>query len=222
MTTLNLMAGGPTDNLPADWQQTPGSWAGIDRGTLRLLQAGITPIFSVGDYDSLTDSEYDDVATSVPQHRRFPPEKDFTDTQLALLKTRAMGDVDAVNLFGATGGRLDHELANLYLPLAENLAFLTDHLVILDAGNRLEYLTDGQKRFAPRSDYRYFGVVCLTPVVDLTIRGAKYPLTSWSSTVPFSWASNEFIGETPIDIAVAKGTLALIYSRDRRGQKTFN
>lgn len=222
MSQLNLMAGGPSAPLPDSWPHAAGAWAGIDRGTLRLLQAGITPIFSVGDYDSLTEAEYAQVANSVPAHVRYAPEKDYTDTQLALAKALAMPEVTAIHLYGATGGRLDHALANLYLPLTPDLTAATTKLTVLDCDNRIEYLTAGRAVYQPRAGYRYFGVVCLTPVTGLTIQGAKYPLTNWSSTVPFSWASNEFVLGTPIRIAVQTGTLALIYSRDANGQKQFN
>ena len=33
MTTINIMAGGPHDDLPTDWQQLLGVWIGVDRGT---------------------------------------------------------------------------------------------------------------------------------------------------------------------------------------------
>ena len=54
MTTINIMAGGPHDDLPTDWQQLPGVWIGVDRGTLHLVEAGIQPDLAVGDFDSLT------------------------------------------------------------------------------------------------------------------------------------------------------------------------
>ena len=43
---------------------------------------------------------------------KFSTEKDYTDTELAL--RRAIDDgADIITIFGATGGRLDHLLANI-------------------------------------------------------------------------------------------------------------
>ncbi|KMO63099.1 thiamine pyrophosphokinase, partial [Lacticaseibacillus rhamnosus] len=47
MTTINIMAGGPHDDLPTDWQQLLGVWIGVDRGTLHLVEAGIQPDLAV-------------------------------------------------------------------------------------------------------------------------------------------------------------------------------
>ena len=52
MTHVNIMAGGPQACLPAAWEQLPGVWIGVDRGTLRLVRAGIHPELAVGDFDS--------------------------------------------------------------------------------------------------------------------------------------------------------------------------
>nr|WP_243680576.1 hypothetical protein [Lacticaseibacillus manihotivorans] len=42
MTRLNLLVGGPQSQYPSDWKKLPGAWVGVDRGTLHLLEAGIT------------------------------------------------------------------------------------------------------------------------------------------------------------------------------------
>lgn len=229
MTRLNLMAGGPDAQLPDNWQTEPGDWAGIDRGTLRLLNAGIVPEYSVGDYDSLTDAEYHRVELLIPEHVRYAPEKDYTDTQLALKRALARPDVTKIYLYGATGGRIDHELANLYLPMTPELTAAVSKLVIIDATNRIEYLHNEQRIFKPNYGFEYFGVVTLSAVTNLSIAHAKYPLQDWSSTLPFSWASNEFlrnvnggIGKKPITVSVESGYVAVVYSRDYRGQKQFN
>ncbi len=53
----NLLCG--NRNLPKDIlvNSADADWIGIDRGTLILLEAGITPQFAVGDFDSITRRE---------------------------------------------------------------------------------------------------------------------------------------------------------------------
>ena len=114
MTTINIMAGGPHDDLPTDWQELPGVWIGVDRGTLHLVEAGIQPDLAVGDFDSLTLSELRAVREHVKKIRQVPSEKDDTDTELAVKAALQCFSTGNVIILGATGGRLDHFLSNLF------------------------------------------------------------------------------------------------------------
>ncbi|WP_461224364.1 thiamine diphosphokinase [Lacticaseibacillus suihuaensis] len=220
MTTLNLMVGGPRELLPAAWQQLDGDWVGVDRGTLHLLEAGVVPTFAVGDFDSLTPAERDRVSARVATRYTAPPEKNETDTEMAVRLAFAAG-AERVRLLAATGGRLDHLLSNLFLPTQPRFAAFTEQLEVLDAQNRVRFYRPGTHRLLP-AGYRYLGIVPLTAVAGLTIAGAKYPLADWSSATPFSWASNEFVGGTPVTISFTAGVVAVVDSHDRRGQTVDN
>jgi thiamine pyrophosphokinase len=80
-----------------------------DSGFLAARKAGIDPGWIVGDMDSLGDPALLDAC---PPERviRYPHEKDFTDTELALklLWDQGCGEVW---LLGGGGGRTDHLLA---------------------------------------------------------------------------------------------------------------
>lgn len=216
------MLGGPVEQLPADWTQLPGQWIGVDRGTLHLLQHGITPLFAVGDFDSLTDEEFAQVRAQVPKLHQAPAEKDDTDTELAVKLALVQPQVTAVTLVGATGGRLDHLLANLFIPTQPRFQQDAAKLHLVDAANWVDFYPAGRWQITPRQGYRYIGFVPLTAVTALSISGAKYALTDWSSQTPYAWASNEFVGARPITIQWQQGVVAAIYSRDARGQQTDN
>lgn len=217
---INLMLGGPKELLPDNWQNAPGEWGAADRGSLFLLEHGIKPVFAVGDYDSLTSAEHERVTTALTELRTYPPEKDFTDTQVCVL--RALNDfaADEIVLYAATGGRMDHLLSNLLLATEDR--FRAAHLRMVDRTNDILFLQPGVHQVQAQTAYRYLGVVPLTAIEDLNISGAKYPLAHWNSPVPFSWASNEFLPGQDITICFASGTVALVYSRDLRGQKQDN
>ena len=74
------------------------------------------------------------------------PEKDETDTELALLKAQATGCTEVVVL-GATGGRMDHMLGNIHLlfPCLQKGI----EAYILDSQNRI-YLIDKERTFKRR------------------------------------------------------------------------
>ncbi|MCI1985640.1 MAG: thiamine diphosphokinase [Lactobacillus sp.] len=222
MTQVNLLVGGPKVLYPNDWVQLPGVWGGVDRGALHLLQAGITPAFAVGDFDSLTVAERTEVAQRIHQRHTAPAEKDETDTEMGVRLAFERYAATRVVLIGATGGRLDHLLANLFLPTQPRFSAYTNQIELRDAQNWVRFFQPGVHTITPVTQYPYLGIVPLTAVVRLTISGAKYPLRDWSSQSPFSWASNEFVGDRPVAVSWQQGVVAVIYSRDRIGQKMDN
>lgn len=222
MSTLNLLLGGPKALYPADWQQLSGQWVGVDRGSLHLLEAGMKPAFVVGDFDSLTSAEYAQVRQAVTEVHTAPAEKDETDTEMAVRLAFVAHQATNVRLVGATGGRMDHLLANLFLPTQPRFAPYTNHITLLDAQNLVQFYQPGSYTLDVQAAYHYLGIVPLTAVADLNISGAKYPLAHWSSQTPFSWASNEFVGQQPVTITWQQGVVAVVYSHDRRGQKLDN
>ena len=82
-----------------------------DGGYDRLSQIGVVPDLLIGDLDSLT---------AVPQGTeiiRHPVKKDETDMHLAFLEGYRRG-YRSFSIFGGTGGRLDHTLANISLMIS--------------------------------------------------------------------------------------------------------
>jgi thiamine pyrophosphokinase len=82
-----------------------------DSGLLAAVAAGIRPDWIIGDMDSLDEAGRLDLLDSYPAERvrRFPRDKDFTDTELALSLLWEQG-CDETWLVGGGGGRLDHIL----------------------------------------------------------------------------------------------------------------
>ena len=115
---INIVAGGPPDLIPGLGQYDGDTvvWVGVDRGVYYLLQAGIRPARAFGDFDSVSDEEWAEIQKEVAELAAFQPEKDETDMELAL--NWALGQMpESISVFGATGGRLDHMLANVQLLL---------------------------------------------------------------------------------------------------------
>ena len=221
MKRLNLLVGGPKSLYPTDWQSLPGDWVGVDRGTLHLLQAGIMPVFAVGDFDSLTTAEHQRVQQAVAEiHAKS--DMDETDTDMAVRLAFVDHHATEICLVGATGGRLDHFLSNLFMPTQPRFAAYTNQITMIDADNFIQFYQPGHYQLTALPGYRYLGIVPLTAVAHLEIQGAKYPLHDWSSATPFSWASNEFIPGQPTQISWTAGVIAVIQSRDSRGQQQDN
>ncbi|MCO5187813.1 MAG: thiamine diphosphokinase [Anaerolineae bacterium] len=85
-----------------------------DGGTSHLYRLDIRPNLVIGDLDSLDDVTQDWLTKEAVLLQQYPTAKDETDLELALLA--AVRDYDApLRIFGALGGRLDQQMANILL-----------------------------------------------------------------------------------------------------------
>ena len=185
----------------------------VDRGLNAAWALGIVPDVIVGDFDSA------DPAALADFRRRehivwevHQPEKDDTDTELAIKRAAAMG-AGYIVLLGATGGRLDHLLGNIHLlyPCLQRGV----EACILDPGNKL-YLIDGERRFKRREVWgTYISFLPLTEEVKgITLRGFKYPLTDKDIAIGTSLCiSNELAADEAV-ITLQDGVLIVVESRD--------
>lgn len=85
-----------------------------DGGGRFATQLGLKPNLLVGDFDTLTPQELQSFISAGVEIIRYPSNKDYTDTHLALLKALELG-FGKIDIFAALGGRLDHEMANIML-----------------------------------------------------------------------------------------------------------
>lgn len=205
-------------NLPNQLKQAQSEGnilIGVDRGSLLLKEMGLAANLAVGDFDSLKKSELFQVEKAVPDVRYSVPEKDLTDTELALWYAFEDYQVEFLTLVGATGGRLDHFLANLFMVLKPQFRQYAEKLAIMDQQNLIRFFNAGKHTVKKMREYNYFGVISLTAIEGLNISGAKYNLGNYSNTSPVSLSSNEFLpNQDTFKLSFKKGLVAVIQSRD--------
>ncbi len=85
-----------------------------DGGVRVAEHYGVTPQVIIGDMDSVTPEALERLTTSGALALRYPPAKDETDLELALLYAVERG-ATWIRVIGAVGGRLDQTLSNVYL-----------------------------------------------------------------------------------------------------------
>ena len=109
-----------------------------DSGMEFLYRCGKKPDMIVGDFDSVDPvvleayRKMDGIEWKV-----FRPEKDDTDTELAVQTAAEIG-AEEIHIVGGTGSRLDHMLANVYL-----LGLLREEGIsayLVDAHNRVQVI----------------------------------------------------------------------------------
>jgi thiamine pyrophosphokinase len=91
---------------------------GADAGARHGATLDVTLDAVIGDFDSLPDSVRREIGNA--EFITYPPEKDETDLELALLYAAQQG-ADHIVLAGAMGGRLEMSLANVLLLAHDSL-----------------------------------------------------------------------------------------------------
>jgi len=175
-----------------------------DAGCKWAEKYGITPDYIVGDFDSLG---FVPKGENVIVHK---PEKDDTDTALAVEIGLDKGYKEFV-FFGALGGkRIEHGIANMQLLMY--LSKRGSKGIIIEDENRITTITNGEL-ILPRKNAGYFSIFAFDgDAKGVTIEGAKYEVNSIDVMSDKTLGvSNEFVGED-IKIKVEKGTLLIIWN----------
>ena len=163
-----------------------------DSGLNHLEQLLVCPNLIVGDFDSYKPHEHFNGLYEHIEIVSFPVEKDYTDTELAIHEAIQRGYKKIV-LIGATGTRLDHTLANVFL--LKQIHELGASGLILDDHNEVFLLKEGQNDIENRKKTN-FSIVPIDRVIQVSMIGFKYPLDhasiSFASTVTIS---NEVVSE---------------------------
>jgi thiamine pyrophosphokinase len=172
-----------------------------DGGLDRLLKAGITPHLVIGDLDS-----QDSVPEGLPL-KTFPVRKDKTDMHLCYLEGKARGYVSFL-LYGGTGGREDHTLANYQLLL--NMARSGCLGILIGEGSFAFVIDRGECELQlPRgvgvSVFAFGGTAS-----GVDILGLSYEADNISLSPDFPLGVSNSAGEGSGRIAVREGSLLIM------------
>lgn len=177
-----------------------------DGGYRLLRKAGITPDLVIGDFDSLGRApEGEQVIT-------LPVVKDVTDTWAAIELGKQRG-YRKFRLYGCTGGRMDHTIANV-----QTLAVLAEQGMQGWLLSKTQEITaiSGKAVTLPAKSSGTVSVFAHTDrCTGVTIRGLQYELENAELTNRFPLGvSNAFVGK-PAEISVKDGILVLVYPRTK-------
>lgn len=173
-----------------------------DAGFQVLEQNGIRIDMVIGDFDTLN---------FVPEHSNvivLNREKDDTDMRAAVCEGIKAG-YKTFHIYGGTGGRIEHTIANMQLltELSSNgrQGFLFGRDYIITA------LTNGTFDF-PANLSGFISIFSHSDKAEgVCLKGLKYELQNavLANTYPLG-VSNEFMGEKS-SISVTKGTLLIVF-----------
>ena len=204
-----LLANGPLELSPKVRAMVSSAERviGVDGGSRHLESLGVLPHLAVGDMDSIPENLLQEYRQSGVELHLHPPKKDATDLELALELALARG-ASRISILGATGGRLDHTLGNLFLlarclpsgiPACimdqEQCIHLTDQTLILSGavGDTLSLLP-------------------ATPeVCGVSLTGLEYPLNDATLAFGTSWGMSNVFVKTQATVTLRSGRLFVFH-----------
>lgn len=191
-----------------------------DSGLAAAKKLGLDVSFFMGDFDSVDKevlAEYMQMEKTCKEDTKFikyPEEKDYTDLHLVLEWVTGKQPSEII-ILGATGGRLDHFIANvniLMIPMKNNIP-----AYIIDPCNKL-CLINGSYSIKRNNLWgKYISLCPLTEkVTGVCLHGMKYPLDNAVLKIGESIAvSNEMAEEAEEAlISLDNGILVVIESKD--------
>ncbi len=176
---------------------------GADGGALFLEKIGCKADLIIGDLDSLPAakvSEYQQLGIKLLQ---YPLEKDQTDGELALQFCIENG-LEEVVIIGASGGRIDHQLANIFL-----LEYAVRHqlkAMIREPGLEIGIIM-GEKEFINKKGWGLSLIPLDERISDVSISGCQYRLNREELTrYKTRGISNRIVAEKAV-VEIADGLL---------------
>ena len=187
----------------------------VDYGVNYANELSIVPDMIVGDFDTRgLDGlqEYENKGCIV---RRFMPEKDDTDTEIAIKE--AVARKSDIDIICGTGGRIDHLLANIHNMKIAMDAGLNARLI--DNGN-VVYLRN--KNFVIERTELVGKYISFVPfcgkVTGLKLKGFKYPLDGYDLKPGASRCISNEMADNQGIVEFTDGCLIVINSLDVKSE----
>lgn len=182
-----------------------------DGGARHLAALGCTPQVVIGDLDSLSPAEVQQLADAGARILQYPIDKNETDLELAILHACDLGCFH-LRILGSLGGRLDQTLANLFLLALPELDGVDARLD--DGTEEVFLIRDSASIIGLRGE-----TVSLLPLSEaahgVTTQGLRYPLSGETLFPERSrGVSNEMI-EPEALIRLDSGILICIHTRKK-------
>lgn len=176
-----------------------------DGGLRHAHACGLHPDLVIGDFDSGTAPDNCEVI-------QLKPEKDDSDLMCCIKEVIRRG-AEEIWIACASGGRIDHFLANLFL--LEYLDRQGIQAIFFDHCNRVRFHPGGNKQYASDAKFKYVGIIPLDAVLKgVTLTGLKYPLQDAElDRATVISISNEAIAES-YTIQIDDGRALIVESRD--------
>lgn len=150
---------------------------GVDGGSNYLRKLGIGPDYVVGDLDSIDSDTLSFFENKKTEFKKYPSKKNETDTELAIWLAQESG-ASHIDLYGALGARVDHEIANIYL-----LYYILEKGMIpriVGEGMEINIVKDGFIDLCGKADDLVSIIPLMGDAKGVTLEGLEYKLDNYN------------------------------------------
>lgn len=208
------MLGSPDDQRAWPPRNEKDYYIGVDRGAFYLLEEGYRMDLVLGDFDSISNKEKQQIKDQASDYIEVDPDKDDTDAELSLLYAMNWFQPDKIFVYGWSGGRLDHLMSILMIPLQPRFQDIAARIAFVNQTNSIKYYQPGVYKVEKEQKKTYCSVIGMTPVKHLSLgQGFKYQLDGVDYDYPAALISNEFVAATAT-LSFKSGIIAFVQSRD--------
>ena len=169
-----------------------------DKGYLYAKKLNLTPDLILGDFDSLG---------YVPKCAEvYPTDKNYSDTQLAVIKAIELGATE-IDIYYSLGGRIDHELFNIHI-----LKFCKDKGVFATILSENSYITliSGKGSY-PSKLGNFVSLVPFSSTAHINkSKGLKYPLDNLTIVKGETLTLSNVATQNTVYIEVSSGEILYI------------
>lgn len=171
-----------------------------DKGAEILMNRGLTPHITVGDFDS---------SSVIPEENviKLPVEKDITDTHAAV-DTALREGCDEIHIYGGMGGRVDHTFANY--SLLSSLAEKGITAYLFGENYRITALFNGKITLSGKKGSTISVFSWSEECKGVSLKGVKYPLENAVLYKSFALGVSNSFAEENAEISVAEGILLIM------------
>jgi thiamine pyrophosphokinase len=184
----------------------------VDGGADMALNLELSPSLVIGDMDSIQRTTLAMFEAEGVELLRFPPTKDETDLELALMEA-VRRDAQIIRILGGIGGRIDQTFGNIHLLQIGELVGLDVRLV---AGDQTIWVVGPGEH---ELDGDIGDTISLLPlneaVTDITTTGLEYPLQNETLEAGPARGMSNIIISNDASINFKSGKLLIVHTIGR-------
>ncbi len=205
-----IFLAGEFAGLPAGFfRQATDVVIAADGGYGHLRDLHWQPDVLLGDFDSFLPEWQDEIKGKSIECFVWPPEKDMTDSELALQFAMQRGCSSAIVFGGWGGARMDHAVANLFLLAAFRQK---DFPIIFSHGAQQACVISNETLQLCGEEGNYISLLpCTALVSDVTTCGMKYPLLRHSLKAGSSFGVSNQLTGAAASVCCGEGMLLVIW-----------
>ena len=215
MNRCAIFAGGDMPDLEkykdSDFWARYSYFICADCGYRHAVRLGILPDMIVGDFDS-----YGEELPMGVEVLRGVPEKDDTDTLMAVKKAIEMG-YSNIDLYGALGGdRPEHSFANIQTMV---YALQQGCSLEIQGSSRMliQEADEGEVTYKKSGEGVYLSVFAMTESVGIEyLRGVKYPLEDYRMVQSFPIGVSNEITDNEAALRIKDGLALVILTPQKK------